>query len=47
MSTHRSQLVDLFSGCGGASAGFMATGAFEHLYAADVDPWACLPTRGT
>lgn len=41
MSPHQYQLVDLFSGCGGASAGFMATGAFEHLYAADVDQWAC------
>lgn len=34
-------LVDLFCGCGGASAGFMATGAFRHLYAADIDTWAC------
>jgi DNA (cytosine-5)-methyltransferase 1 len=34
-------LVDLFCGCGGASAGFMASGAFRHLYAADIDEWAC------
>jgi DNA (cytosine-5)-methyltransferase 1 len=42
-STQPSQvaLVDLFCGCGGASAGFMASGAFDHLYAADIDPWAC------
>lgn len=36
----RSALVDLFSGCGGTSAGFLATHAYEHLYAADIDPWA-------
>lgn len=35
------ELVDLFCGCGGASAGFIATGRFRHLYAADVDKWAC------
>lgn len=34
-------LVDLFCGCGGASAGFMASGSFRHLYAADIDKWAC------
>ncbi len=34
-------LVDLFCGCGGGSAGFAASGAFRHLYAADVDKWAC------
>lgn len=34
-------LVDLFCGCGGASAGFMESGAFRHLYAADIDMWAC------
>lgn len=34
-------LVDLFCGCGGASAGFMATGSYRHLYAADIDQWAC------
>lgn len=33
-------LVDLFCGCGGASAGFLATGSYRHLYAADVDEWA-------
>ncbi|WP_169747608.1 DNA cytosine methyltransferase [Demequina iriomotensis] len=33
-------LVDLFAGCGGASAGFLATGAFDHLWAADNDRWA-------
>lgn len=33
--------VDLFCGCGGGSAGFMATGQYRHLYAADVDRWAC------
>lgn len=34
-------LVDLFCGCGGGSAGFMATGQYRHLYAADIDQWAC------
>jgi DNA (cytosine-5)-methyltransferase 1 len=34
-------LVDLFCGCGGGSAGFLASGAFRHLYAADIDRWAC------
>jgi DNA (cytosine-5)-methyltransferase 1 len=29
--------IDLFSGCGGLSAGLLATGGFEHLYAADSD----------
>ncbi len=38
---HAFDLVDLFCGCGGASAGFMASGAFKHLYAADIDTWAC------
>src|SRR5271165_4879209 len=38
---HLYDLVDLFCGCGGASAGFIGSGAFEHLYAADIDPWAC------
>jgi DNA (cytosine-5)-methyltransferase 1 len=33
-------LVDLFCGCGGASSGFLATGAFDALYAADNDRWA-------
>ncbi|MGZ6687176.1 MAG: DNA cytosine methyltransferase, partial [Solirubrobacteraceae bacterium] len=33
-------LIDLFAGCGGASAGFLASGAFTHLYAADIDEWA-------
>lgn len=33
-------LVDLFSGCGGASAGFLGTGLYRHLYAADLDQWA-------
>jgi DNA (cytosine-5)-methyltransferase 1 len=33
-------LIDLFAGCGGASAGFLASGCFTHLYAADVDEWA-------
>lgn len=32
--------VDLFSGCGGASAGFLASGRFTHIHAADNDPWA-------
>ena len=32
--------IDLFSGCGGASAGFLATGRYRHLYAADNDAWA-------
>ncbi len=30
-------LIDLFAGCGGASAGFLASGRFAHLYAADID----------
>jgi DNA (cytosine-5)-methyltransferase 1 len=34
-------LIDLFAGCGGASAGFLASGRFAHLYAADLDEWAC------
>jgi len=34
------ELVDLFSGCGGTSAGFLSTGRFRHLYAADFDQWA-------
>lgn len=34
-------LVDLCCGCGGASAGFLASGSFRHLHAADIDPWAC------
>lgn len=34
-------LVDLFCGCGGASAGFLASGSYSHLYAADIDDWAC------
>ena len=34
-------LVDLFCGCGGASAGFQATHRYSHLYAADIDRWAC------
>lgn len=33
-------LVDLFSGCGGTSAGFVATGAYRLVYAADIDVWA-------
>lgn len=33
-------LVDLFSGCGGTSQGFLAEGRIRHIYAADVDPWA-------
>lgn len=33
-------LIDLFSGCGGASAGFLASGRFAHIHAADNDPWA-------
>lgn len=33
-------LVDLFSGCGGLSEGFHASGMFEHVYAADNDKWA-------
>jgi DNA (cytosine-5)-methyltransferase 1 len=37
----RYDLVDLFCGCGGGAAGFMHTGAFRHLFAADVDKWAC------
>ena len=36
----RWSLVDLFCGCGGASSGFLATGDYEHAYAADNDPWA-------
>ncbi len=34
-------LVDLFCGCGGGSAGFVAGRAFRPLYAADIDKWAC------
>jgi DNA (cytosine-5)-methyltransferase 1 len=38
---HRARgLIDLFAGCGGASAGFLASGHFAHLYAADIDEWA-------
>jgi DNA (cytosine-5)-methyltransferase 1 len=33
-------LIDLFAGCGGASAGFLASGRFVHRYAADIDEWA-------
>lgn len=33
-------LVDLFSGCGGTSAGFAATGDYVLHYAADIDGWA-------
>lgn len=33
-------LIDLFSGCGGASAGFLDTGRYRQIYAADNDPWA-------
>jgi DNA (cytosine-5)-methyltransferase 1 len=33
-------LIDLFAGCGGASAGFLSSGVFRHLYAADIDEWA-------
>jgi DNA (cytosine-5)-methyltransferase 1 len=32
--------VDLFSGCGGTSEGFLAVDGVKHLYAADLDPWA-------
>lgn len=32
--------VDLFSGCGGLSAGLESTGHFEGVYAADIDRWA-------
>lgn len=32
--------ADLFSGCGGLSAGFEASGQFEGIYAADNDRWA-------
>lgn len=32
--------ADLFSGCGGLSAGLLATGGFRHLFAADNDGWA-------
>nr|WP_314842129.1 DNA cytosine methyltransferase [uncultured Microbacterium sp.] len=32
--------VDLFSGCGGLSAGFEASGKFDAVYAADNDRWA-------
>jgi DNA (cytosine-5)-methyltransferase 1 len=35
-----SGFIDLFSGCGGASAGFLATGRYKHVYAADNDLWA-------
>src|SRR4051812_30843036 len=38
-------LIDLFSGCGGASAGFLASGRFAHLYAADTDAWAAATYR--
>lgn len=38
--TSRWSLVDLFSGCGGASAGFLSEGAFQPHYAADIDRWA-------
>lgn len=31
-------LVDLFAGAGGASVGFLSTGRYEHVYAADNDP---------
>lgn len=34
-------LVDLFCGCGGASDGFLSTRSYGHLYAADIDRWAC------
>jgi DNA (cytosine-5)-methyltransferase 1 len=33
-------LIDLFSGCGGASGGFLATGAVTPVWAADNDRWA-------
>lgn len=32
--------ADLFSGCGGFSAGFESTGRYRGVYAADVDRWA-------
>lgn len=32
--------ADLFSGCGGLSAGLVASGHFDSVYAADVDEWA-------
>lgn len=32
--------VDLFSGCGGLSAGLESTGGFDGVYAADIDRWA-------
>jgi DNA (cytosine-5)-methyltransferase 1 len=32
--------ADLFSGCGGLSAGLLQTERFAHLYAADSDEWA-------
>jgi DNA (cytosine-5)-methyltransferase 1 len=32
--------ADLFSGCGGLSAGLESTGRFEGVYAADIDRWA-------
>ncbi len=38
-------LIDLFAGCGGASAGFLASGAFAHKYAADIDEWAVATYR--
>lgn len=46
MSEHRLKprlfdLVDLFCGCGGASAGFLACSSYRHLFAADIDEWAC------
>lgn len=33
-------LIDLFAGCGGASAGFLRAPDIEHVYAADNDRWA-------
>lgn len=32
--------ADLFSGCGGMSAGLASTGRFDNVYAADIDRWA-------
>ncbi|MGH3892743.1 MAG: DNA cytosine methyltransferase, partial [Rhodococcus qingshengii] len=29
--------ADLFSGCGGMSAGLASTGRFDNVYAADID----------
>lgn len=40
-------LIDLFAGCGGASAGFLASGRFTHLYAADIDEWAVATYRSS